>query len=219
MDYSHKPLDRETFSERITQSFPSAYLTNISIIQGVALGLLANSSFEYIKCASEFNWIVILRIAVSFLSLIIISIEYTWVIGLFRWSPRILDTIIPFALGFSEIIPMFYLTGKDSEAWWLYTAVLCLVGTLAFFNSLVRCDLHMFSKNYRSSYDRTEKAFWESILATHILSLICFTVWVFKVSENNQITILGIIIACELYLLLAGKKYMKSLHKDFGFDY
>lgn len=43
------PLTKERFEARLKFNFPSDYLTTKSIIQGVALGILASETYKYIN--------------------------------------------------------------------------------------------------------------------------------------------------------------------------
>lgn len=148
------PLNTAEFKRRIGDSFPAVYLTLISIIQGVAMGILASNTFMYIKDTNLAEpWVRFLPYStMSFILLIVVTYEYTWFVGVFKWSPKIWDTIIPFALGLSEIGPMFYLTNPCT--WWLLTAIFCCVGAGGFFNTLWNCKQFMFGENEKA-YRRT----------------------------------------------------------------
>jgi hypothetical protein len=75
-------------------------------------------------------------------SIMVVSYEYTWYVGIFQWPPSVWDTVIPFALGFAEVGPAFFL---DSPVyWWVATAIFCIFGALGFCNTLSRCDSSTF---------------------------------------------------------------------------
>lgn len=126
----------EAFHDRFRANFPAVYLTTMSIIQGVALGLLASNTFSHVNSrAFTGAWIDFLPYPVmSFMMILIVSFEYTWFISVFQSPPEIWDTVIPFVLGFLEIAPTFYLT--EPSTWWLFNSVFCLFGTIAFLNTL-----------------------------------------------------------------------------------
>jgi len=223
MKYIFNPLNTEEFKSRIAESFPSAYLTIISIIQGVALGLLATNSFGYIKdpCLPE-TWVRFLPYSfMSFLTIIVVTYEYTWFVGVFRWSPRIWDTIIPFALGFSAIGPIFYLT--NPKIWWFLTAAFCGFGALGFFNTLWNCRQNMFDKN-KKVYIRVRNTLKSDILIALIAALICIFAGLFYSSSMKilhwyllEILFLISLFGIVIFLFYKEERFMKNLHSDFGF--
>lgn len=93
----------------------------------------------------------------SLLGIIIVSYEYAWFIGVFRWSPKVWDTIAPIGLGFSQVAPMFSLT--NPEKWWLWNSIFCAVGGLSFANSIWNCNRKLFGEN-----GDNEKAFRITII-------------------------------------------------------
>lgn len=54
-----RPLGTNELDERTVDVFPQAYLTNISIIQGVALGFLATKIMEAIQASQVSLWILV----------------------------------------------------------------------------------------------------------------------------------------------------------------
>jgi hypothetical protein len=132
-------ISKDSFKRSMLSSFPSVYLTTISIIQGVALGILAQQTFSGVHGNLRETFPFALA---SLVTIMVISYEYTWFVGMFRWPPRVWDTLVPFLLGFAEAAPMFFL--RDAKMWWLWTAVFCIVGALAFVNTLSRCRSSMF---------------------------------------------------------------------------
>lgn len=223
MRHIFNPLNTEEFKSRIAESFPGAYLTIISIIQGVALGLLAANTFGYIKDpALAEPWARFLPYsAMSFLIIIVVSYEYTWFVGVFKWSPRIWDTIIPFALGFSEIGPIFYLT--NPKIWWFLTAAFCGFGALGFSNTLWNCRQPMFEGNDQA-YNRVRNTLKWDIFIALIAALICVFAGVFYSASMKvlywylcEILFLISLFVIVIFLLYKEERFMKDLHSDFGF--
>lgn len=212
-----EPLSTTEFKRRIGDSFPAVYLTVISIIQGVALGILAYNTFGYIKDPKLVEpWIRFLPYsAICFILIIILTCEYTWFIGVFKWSPKIWDTIVPFALGLSEVVPMFYLTNPQS--WWLLTAIFCCVGAAGFFNTLRNCKQLMFGEN-KQAYRRTINTLKCDILLALIAALNCVFAWNFSSRKNwwLEIPFYIIFIALAVYMIYKEEKFLNELHKDFG---
>ncbi|RLB35480.1 MAG: hypothetical protein DRH12_16665 [Deltaproteobacteria bacterium] len=217
MEPIFKPLYKEEFRRRIGDSFPAVYLTLISIIQGVALGILASNTFSYIKDPHlAESWTRFLPYSVmSFISIIVVSYEYTWFIGIFRWSPEIWDTIIPFALGASEVGPMFYLT--DPQSWWLLTSVFCYVGAGALFYTLWNCKQSIFGTN-EAAYRRTKNTLKWDILIVLVAALNCTLAWILLSREIWYLEILFFVfsIGCAVVIICIGEKFTNGLHRDFG---
>lgn len=218
-----EPLTEKSFQHRIMDSFPGVYLTTISIIQGVALGILATNTFDYIKnpaLAEHWVWVRFLPYSViSFIMIILVSLDYAWFVGVFRWSPRIWDTLIPLVLGFWEVGPMFFLT--DPKTWWLLTATFSFVGAAAFSNTLWHCKQPMFGQN-KQAYRRTKTELWVNIVTALIGTLISILAWrllSMKVIHGYwEILFLFPIFACQIFMIWTEEKFMKGLHSDFGFS-
>jgi hypothetical protein len=213
----------EEFKRRMGESFPSVYLTIISIIQGVALGLLAKNTFEYIKTSGSAElWLRFLPYSVmSFLIIIIVSYEYTWLVGIFRWSPKFLDVIIPFVIGLSEIGPMFYLV--NPKIWWFLAAAFCFFGGGGLLNTRRNCKCLMFGEN-RQAYNRVRNALKLDIIIAFISVPICIFAGVIHSPSMKkvlywhlyEILFLIFFFGIAIFLLCKDDRLMKNLHSDFG---
>jgi hypothetical protein len=200
------PTDQLEFEERIKESFPSLYLTLISIIQGVSFGILILKTSESLNI-QNYHTVIPLSI-LSFIFIVIVTYEYSWFVGIFRWSPSILDTFIPFALGLFEIFPMFFLT-KPSQ-WCLWSAIFCFLGALAFFNSFWHCKNSPFGYN-KNAQNRTIKAFELDIKMSLTMCIIAaissiFSLfWIFIVA----------FISSAIFMIYKNEIFMEELHKDY----
>ena len=223
--YIFDPLTPDEFKKRINENFPSAYLTLISIIQGVSLGILANNTFTYIKdpCLAE-PWESFLPYSIMcFFLIIIVTYEYVWFIGVFHWSPKIWDTFIPFFLGISEIVPMFYLTSP--KIWWLCTAGFSVCGAFGFYNSLRNCKEPMFCGN-KKMYNRVRKTLKQDVILALAAAIICLFA-VFSASKYMKvihwylpdILFLVSLTCIAIVLICKEEKFMRDLHEDLGFTY
>ena len=217
MEHVFDPLNKKEFKSRMAESFPAVYLTAISIIQGVALGILASNTFCYIKDPNLAEpWIRFLPYSVtSLIFLIVVTYEYTWFVGIFKYSPKIWDTIIPFVLGASEIAPMFYLT--NPRIWWVLVTIFCFFGAWGFLNTLRNCKEPMFGEN-EQAYRRTRNTLkWDISIAmvgavissfAGILSPIKVWYW--------ETPFWGSVIGIVTYMIVREEKFLKALHRDFG---
>ncbi len=143
VDAAYEPLDRAEFKRRTAETFPAVHLTTISVIQGVALGLLVEHVLPLTGRPQSWAPVLIYAVA-SFLIIITISFEYYYFVAVYRWSPKVPDTVIPFLLGVFEISAIYYL--HNPRAWWLLTGCLAGVGVIAFSNTLINSRSTMFSE-------------------------------------------------------------------------
>nr|WP_221374209.1 hypothetical protein [Actinoplanes polyasparticus] len=108
-------LTHDVLIRRNLEVSPNGFITIISIIQGVALALLAEKTFDKPS----------LLVAVQSVSLLLIFVSvFYWYLTLsvfIRWAPSFLDCLLPFAIAGLEIPPAFFL--GDSRAWNLWLAM------------------------------------------------------------------------------------------------
>jgi hypothetical protein len=139
-----EPLDHRVLAQRSGEIFPQGYLTNISIIQGVALGVLLEQTFRALSAHGVHPHApIILESAFSLVALMTVSYEYLWFSTVVRWTPTFRDTAVPVVLGVGEIVPPFLLTSQSG--WWFATAVYVALGGLAFLNTASRLHKQMFT--------------------------------------------------------------------------
>lgn len=143
--------------------------------------------------------------------IIIVSFEYTWFVGIFRWLPKIWDTIIPFFLGLSEVNPMFF--HRSSQLVVEDCSILCY-RCWGFFNTLINCKEYLFGEN-KQAYRRTKKALKWDIWIACIEAIICICGWIFS-PIKVQILCLFLLFALLVALVWKEEKYLKGLYSDFG---
>jgi hypothetical protein len=110
---------------RVEDSFRDIYLTLVSIIQGVALGFLAESiaAGRHDLTAERAG-----RIVTMFLVIVVVWQEYMVGAVMFAWTPGILDSLVPFSLGLGEGL-MVAAIDDDITSFLLYYAC---VGAVSF---------------------------------------------------------------------------------------
>lgn len=164
-----EPLDTKVLVRRSIETFPAGYLNNISIIQGVALGLLATRTFGTLDSEHSTLDVVMIVGEALFLmmGIIIAAYEYLWFLTVVRWTPTFRDTLVPFTLGVAEIIPQFFL--GTPVAWWVSAAFLTLVGSAAFLNTIVRLRLNLFG-GYEKAYTEVRKVLWTLVVCCWVLT-------------------------------------------------
>lgn len=142
-----EPLDKAVLLRRTVEVFPAGYLTFLSIIQGVALGITVTQavSVQSLPGPVAEDLTVLIRAALTLLAIIIASYEYVWFTVIMRWRQTFADSLIPFILGTAEIVVALHI-GRAS-AWWFSSAVLVGVGILAFSYTKSRLSVELFSNH------------------------------------------------------------------------
>ncbi|MFC3737197.1 hypothetical protein [Paractinoplanes deccanensis] len=105
-------LTRDVLIRRSLDVSPTAFITIISIIQGVALGLLAQNTFARPGLLVGVQSFAMLMVLVS------VFYYYLTMSILLRWAPSFLDCFLPFAIASLEIPGAFFL--GNARAWNLW---------------------------------------------------------------------------------------------------
>jgi hypothetical protein len=218
MDRAYPKLDREIFIKRMGESFPNVYLTIISVIQGVALGLLVQNTLK--DCV-----FIIARIpyaVISFGTVLAVFYEYSWFVGLYRWSPRFTDISVPLFLGVAEIIPFFFL--DNPKLWWISNSIFCFVATLAFLNTFFHCKRDMFYDEEK--YTLTKKGIIRQIRMTIFMSIVTLITALnyyitLKIYDWYLLEIIAFVIyfTSTFLLIYKDQKFIKKLHILFDVEY
>ena len=211
-------LTAENYQKATLELFPSAYLTTISIIQGVALGILANNTFGFINRSNlNMHWIYFLPFSLfSFVTIILISYNYTLFIGIFRRVPQKWDAVVPFGLGFGEVAPMFFLTVPIY--YWLTTSLYCIAGALAFTNTYYHSTQHMFGEYGTNieAYNLVRRILFKNICLCLIAAAISFSLWVLGNSRISFFYVsylfIGVFISFAAYMLSKGDEFIFALY-------
>jgi hypothetical protein len=123
---------------RIEEQFPALYLTLMSIIQGVALSYLVLTLDARLPRMSGLAWF---QAAVSLVVLVIVWHEYALTAVTFVWRPTLLDTLLPFVIGCTEVVMAHNIGGAPML--WLGPNALVLGATLlAYLNLLWSAGRH-----------------------------------------------------------------------------
>lgn len=171
-----EPLTKEVLIRRSVETFPSGYLNNISVIQGVALGgLILNTVHAWPSDAISSEAALLLGQATFlFMGILVVSYEYLWFLTVVRWTPTFRDTLVPLVLGVSEIVPQFFLRGGTT--WWTSTSIFVLVGAAAFFNTITRLEPELFSSDGREAFREVRTVLWRLMMCCIGTSLFAGTI-------------------------------------------
>lgn len=117
----------EKVSQRLKGQFAPVYLTLTSIIQGVALSVLASRVEANYAQFDATNWLLTIATFVGFLTL---WHEYLMQVLAFVWVPTLLDSLIPFAFLASELFTAHFVY-QGLHGWLLAEALTFVVGSVA----------------------------------------------------------------------------------------
>jgi hypothetical protein len=109
--------------DRLLDYMPTYYVTLVSIIQSIALGLLFAALFNELSSATTGTFSPIWTILLFGVFFIIMSIwiTYTRLTSAMRVIPQTMDGVIPFFFGLTEAIPIFCISLH--ELVWFYVSV------------------------------------------------------------------------------------------------
>lgn len=228
----YKPLSRPELRNRMANNFPATYLTMISIIQGVAIGVFAQNTFGAGMTASEF----LLRspyFLVSFLLIALVFWEYVWFTGIYRWSVKLSDTFAPLILGVLEIGSFYFF--RNISVWWLMNFFICLAGTFAFSNTYRHVTRKIFDAGEHGStvYATTMRDIRRSMYITSTSSVVCLSgavlsFWARSWFTQLQLTsspdsLLGaayVLYLCLILLLFfKDRSFVQSIHSEYKLRY
>ena len=117
----------ERISQRLKDQFAPAYLTLTSIIQGVALSVLAVRVESTYAQFGITNWLLAIA---TFLGILTIWHEYLLQVLMFVWVPTLLDSLVPFAFLVGELFTAHFVYGS-LQVWLLAFAITFGVGMAA----------------------------------------------------------------------------------------
>ena len=111
------------YIDRLLDYMPTYYVTLVSIIQSIALGLLFAALFNELSGITRgtFDPIWTLLILGVFFIIMSIWITYTRLSSAMRVIPQTLDGVIPFFFGLTEAIPIFCISLHELA--WFYVSL------------------------------------------------------------------------------------------------
>jgi hypothetical protein len=106
-------LTHDVLIRRSLEVSPNGFITIVSIIQGVALALLAQNTFE------QPSVLVVAQSVALMTVFVVIFYFYLTMSVMLRWAPSFLDSFLPFAIAGLEIPPAFFLGDAIGWSGWL----------------------------------------------------------------------------------------------------
>jgi hypothetical protein len=117
----------EMISQRLKDQFAPAYLTLTSIIQGVALSVLAARVEATYAQFDATDWLLTIA---TFLVFLEVWNEYLMQVLAFVWVPTLLDSLVPFAFLAGELF-MAHFVYHGLRGWLLTLGLIFIVGGAA----------------------------------------------------------------------------------------
>src|SRR5260370_4944172 len=114
----------EMISQRLKGQFAPAYLTLTSIIQGVALSVLAARVEANYAQFDATDWLLTIA---TFLVFLEVGSEYLMQVLAFVWVPALLDSLVPFAFLACELF-MAHFVYHGLRGWLLTLGLIFIVG-------------------------------------------------------------------------------------------
>jgi len=213
--------NKEDLRRRISGSWDTVHLTRMSVIQGVAFGLLIFNTFEYVqKYAAAYAWLRFLPYSVlSFIMLVLVTYEYTRFVGFFPYPQRVWDIMTPYFVGIAEAGCFFYLTNPRS--WWFLTGVFCCLGSWSFHNTMRDCSQFIKRGQNVNQYRLIQNYFRVNIYLTIMVALICaLTVLLSMRGLHWYVEVPACMVsgACGLSLIYKGEKVCTKLYRELGLE-
>jgi hypothetical protein len=139
-------------ADLLTGYFPNIYLGVTSLMQGLALSQLVPIILTYIDIIED-PWSNIHFIPLVIMLIIIFIVWHHYAISIFylRWFPNIIDTAVPFIIGMSQFVLIYYLNIKTSideiqlEPWTRAYGVFLTLGSFAYISASWRLEPDLFS--------------------------------------------------------------------------
>jgi hypothetical protein len=131
-------LDHDVLVRRSLEISSSCFTTIISILQGVALAILADNTFNDPSPLAYFHSVC--------LALVLVGVFYTYVNMsiMLRWAPSFLDSFMPFMIAGLEIPPAYFL--GQVAAWNTWLGMLWLRAATGFYVNIKWSPASHFGK-------------------------------------------------------------------------
>jgi hypothetical protein len=216
-----EPLNRQRLKGRIQNNFSSAYLTLISIIQGVAFGILLNNTFSILREKPDSKSIILLYSFISLVSIVLVFSYYSWFISVVYTLPNFREAAIPFSLATTQILPMFFLS--QPRLWWLLFGIFTFVGAAAFCNTLISLHQGSFTEDFQAGYRKTRWEVGSNVFLAFIISVISGAAWFFYPVSPDSSKGLGIkdliplVITFLVFIIMIAKSqfhYLDSMFEE-----
>jgi len=210
-----EPLSAAKLKGRVIDIFPIGYLTLMAIIQAAAFGLLLNAMPPLLSrhLWSFHAWMALTQSFATGLTVVIVTHEYLLLTVVVRWVPTILDTLIPYLLGFGEI--WMALAIGHGTSWWMALSSLCAVAVFAFWHTRTRITEDAFGDGKLNYEQNRRSVTWQIALSVAMLIVSAYTALLNSYYTFPAILDIGLtwaVILMGVYLLLIGERNQNKLY-------
>jgi hypothetical protein len=177
--YRFKALSKADLKVRIEEGSPQNILTIVSIIQGMALASYVSGAAPIFH-GGKFTLPAATAALVSLAAIVSVYFYYNWFAALVIRPPHIRESIIPFAIGVSQIAPTYYF--DKPQVFLLWHSVFLISSILGLVNTFMYLDESNFSPDFKVAYKLLRReTIWNivfcgvmSVVAIATLSLLYF---------------------------------------------
>lgn len=215
-----EPLSPDRLKTRVDDIFPVGYLTLMAIIQGAAFAALFITIQQDGLFAHGWTlhaWLALGQSLATGLTVVIVTHEYLLLTVAVRWVPTILDTLIPYLLGFGEIW-MAVATGQRTS-WWTALAAMSAVAAFAFWHTRTRTEPGAFGDR-PVLYERNRRYITRQIVSSWAMLLISIAVALLNsyhacpdllnIGMTSAVTLIGV------RIMVLGTSNQNKLYDEFG---
>ena len=203
-----KLLNADFIRNQIKSNFSNSYLTLISIIQGVALGLWASNFSDLLQ---NFNFLddplsAFVYPFLSISSFVVVFFCYSWFVSVVVTMPDLRETFIPFSLGVFEILPTSFFSYP--KTYWLLFAIFSFFGVIAYYNTKINTHKDNYTEDMHVLCDAIHNQMKKNIILCTIATLISFLAFFLYPSQDEgdysviHDVIFSILISCCIGALL-----------------
>lgn len=159
------PISKNHFRAHIQHNFASAYLTLVSIVQGVSFGILvSNLSQRFMSGSPSVPTTFLIYPALGFSTLILTFYCYSYFVSVIYVLPNLRESVIPFCLAAAQVAPSFFF--HQRKYWWLCFSIYCFLAAIAFHNTSRSIYKHSYSDDFEEAYPITKfEALSNSLIA------------------------------------------------------
>lgn len=202
--------DKGMLKARIKEQNTAAYLTIMSIIQGVALSFF---TFVVVNEYQQFTNEVWVLVGSTFLILILTWFEYIMGISIFVWLHGVLDSIIPFSLFVVEIMLIHTMSLMNGE-WYFSMCLFCLVALFAFANMYFKASREVDNKGLIDWLGKWKVATLGYLFVSLLLFALLWKYWRIELVAVMAWFSLALIVAFALRAKLYWAKVLRYAEQD-----
>ncbi len=189
----------EMISQRLKGQFAPAYLTLTSIIQGVALSVLAARVEATYAQFDATDWLLTIA---TFLVFLEVWNEYLMQVLAFVWLPNLLDSLVPFAFLAGELF-MAHFVYHGLRGWLLTLSLLFIVGGAA--NLLTLTQARTLAEENRDIARVLAPVGWVRLALNAVIGVLSLCAWaLYDVLRLGQVQLVVALVALVGIIVFIG---------------